>query len=171
MACPYDPGMEDDHPLRELLNAEFCFWSGLPPCPKCGGDHGDPACAPEVDAEYRSVFHGTPCSSCGAGTTRADHEAECKIAYARPLAGWVRRIGKKGHREWFHETTGVTVRDVRESPHPERFAVISPFPSGRRVTTAHAPTFPLAMAFAEEDVKIVEAKWAPIRPIPTNGGD
>lgn len=161
-------GMDDDHPFREILNARCCFWFGLPPCPKCGEDHGDPACVPEIDAEYRSVFHGTPCTSCGAGTARSDHEAGCTVAYARPLAGWTRRTGKKGDPEWFHGTTGVVVRDVRRAPHPERFAVLAPFLSGRRVTTGHAPTFPLAMALAEEDVKFVEARGTPVRPDRSN---
>lgn len=37
-----------------LENAECCLWFGLPLCPHCGGDHGDPKCSPENDAQFRA---------------------------------------------------------------------------------------------------------------------
>lgn len=39
--------------LEQLLDRPFCFWTGLPPCPKCGSDHGDPKATPEWDKALR----------------------------------------------------------------------------------------------------------------------
>ena len=45
-----------DAEMLELLNVPFCFWSGLPPCPKCKGNHGDPSCSAEEDNERREAL-------------------------------------------------------------------------------------------------------------------
>jgi hypothetical protein len=47
---PGDPIEE----LTELLRASGarpCLWFGLPPCPFCGGNHGDPKATPERDRD------------------------------------------------------------------------------------------------------------------------
>lgn len=53
---------ETDELDEAILNAPCCFWFGLPPCPKCKGDHGDPKCTPEHDANLRALLasHLTP---------------------------------------------------------------------------------------------------------------
>ena len=82
---------------REELEAvlgklPFCFWDGLPPCPKCGGDHGDFSATLEKDADYRGqlsehdpdrcpttgqlnceICMGT-CLVCGPDRTTCDHD-------------------------------------------------------------------------------------------------
>lgn len=40
--------------MEELLNQPYCFWTGLPPCPRCGTDHGDPEATPEWDKAIRA---------------------------------------------------------------------------------------------------------------------
>jgi hypothetical protein len=50
---PYDTVAE----LCRLLDEAGlvpCLWFGLPPCPLCGGDHGDPVAPPGRDAELRA---------------------------------------------------------------------------------------------------------------------
>ena len=55
-----------DATLDLLRNAQCCFWFGLPPCPKCGTDHGDPAATAEYDRQLRHASEGLePCSQCG----------------------------------------------------------------------------------------------------------
>ncbi len=38
----------------------FCFWDGLPPCPKCGEDHGDANATRRQDAERRAKLWASP---------------------------------------------------------------------------------------------------------------
>jgi hypothetical protein len=48
--------MSIDRDLLNILNsARVCLWFGLPPCPLCGGDHGDPKCSPSKDAAERAA--------------------------------------------------------------------------------------------------------------------
>lgn len=46
--------MSDEELWEILEKAECCLWFGLSPCPHCGGDHGDPKCLPENDAQFRA---------------------------------------------------------------------------------------------------------------------
>lgn len=54
--------MPDMNFIEELLDLieksgrKPCFWFGLPPCPKCKRDHGDPKCAIEKDKEIRKLI-------------------------------------------------------------------------------------------------------------------
>lgn len=41
--------------LEDLLKVQVCSWFGLPPCPRCGKDHGDSEATSEQDAEYRRL--------------------------------------------------------------------------------------------------------------------
>lgn len=34
---------------------KVCLWFGMPPCPLCNGDHGDPNCSPAKDAAERAA--------------------------------------------------------------------------------------------------------------------
>lgn len=50
--------MTDEEIEQAIGNAPVCMWTGLPPCPKCDGDHGDPACHPSDDKVKRMHHAG-----------------------------------------------------------------------------------------------------------------
>ena len=63
--------------LKMFDGVRCCFWFGLPPCPRCGSDHGDPKATADYDDFARACIRST------VATLRAD------------LAGAIQRLAAK----------------------------------------------------------------------------
>lgn len=92
--------------MAALGNVSFCFWDGLPPCPTCRANHGDPACTPEHDRALRTpcpcgkgialfVVAGTPCcAECLPRTVvRAMERLSDFHVGVWSLCGWLKHYG------------------------------------------------------------------------------
>ena len=69
-----------DKSIDDILNAPFCFWIGLPPCPKCRQNHGDKQCDTETDKLFRQlVEYSTRLATATELVKRAKEAVGCHI--------------------------------------------------------------------------------------------